>query len=173
MSDKTFSLNPHCRCCREPLLKFSADELQRKMTKQYIPPQPVESWDLSNPRYEGWWLEFVFHGLREPTSVICCAVRLSGTNKYPESDRSPAVVTAVERPSAWNGSTMDCILGVRPNPPHGASADVLTLPGFEPNMVRVGSFLVFGDRNGRPGAEIQLPIAHLTVWFDNPQVDVW
>lgn len=173
MSDKTFFLNPHCRRCREPLPRLPGEELHRKMTKQYIPPQPVESWDLSNPRYEGWWLEFIFHGRREATLVIRCAVRLGATPDHPKEDRSPAVVTAVERPPGWEGSKMDCILGVRPNPPSRVITNLVTEPGFEPNMIRVGSFLVFGDRNGRAGAEIQLPIAHLTTWFDNPQIEKW
>lgn len=159
--------NPRCCECVSPTSYMSPAERRANITKQHVPPEAVEQWNLAEPRlFDGWHAEMICHGRRDATEVIQITVRLAAFS--PERDQDSGRITDMQG-HVWDQYARS-ILGVCDIPEGDKPGD--SNSGFEPSMLRVGKSLVWMNQGGER-VVCRLPIVHLVVWFDNPQIDTW
>lgn len=168
-------LNPECDICsggrsspRGRPYRTGPERIQTQPAESGVNWHRIEVFDLATTRHCRWSFLLYLHGRLEVTPAQRLFFDLDEAD-YPLPDckpdslqrELPASVKAVHAP--WH---MTHILGVQDQPPDipgSRSEDGGANVRFEPNMLRVGGFLVWRDDVINITGTCQLPIVHIAV----------
>jgi len=146
-------VNPNCSIC-------NGTKRVRTSVEEFATPHPthapvgehlIEMIDLSLPRLSGWRLTLFLHGRQQLTIVEHCWFLLEGTKDPTAIDHEPVRVRKSQSPHG----EITHLLGVYDLPPDQPRRTL------EPNVIRVGGFLLMRNSDHPADIYYRMPIVHI------------